>query len=369
MKKINLFTLKVALLFLAVSVLSSCIKTEKKNVEADILGIRVEGVKMAMDPDIKNSEVTLFVLEGEKINAITPYFTLSPGATINPASGIQQDFTNPVTYTVTAENGTANKDYKVAVQVISDIKEESITYSFEDIRLQEETFQVFLINDGGGSQSEWASSNLGYVLTGQAKKPEDFPVSQDPNGYEGKCAKLVTYSTGPMGAFVNAPLATGSMFLGVLDASVIATNPLESTKFGIPFTKKPVKLTGYYKYTAGKEYEEKGKKVTGKKDACDIYAVLFESTEEDPQLNGNNCLTSENIILMARLKDGAETSDWKSFELPFESVNGKSIDKQKLAEGKYMLTIVMSSSVGGALHHGAVGSTLWVDEMTLVLAQ
>ncbi|MBI5541158.1 MAG: fibronectin type III domain-containing protein, partial [Bacteroidia bacterium] len=49
------------------------------------------------------------------ITALTPTITVSPGATISPASGVAQDFTNPVTYTVTAENGTSTSTWQVSV--------------------------------------------------------------------------------------------------------------------------------------------------------------------------------------------------------------------------------------------------------------
>ena len=46
--------------------------------------------------------------------ALTPTITVSPFATINPPSGATQDFTNPVTYTVTAQD-LSTKDYTVTV--------------------------------------------------------------------------------------------------------------------------------------------------------------------------------------------------------------------------------------------------------------
>lgn len=58
-----------------------------------------------------NVEVAL----GTDITALTPIFTLSEGATSNPASGTAADFANAVTYTVTAEDGTTTQDWVVAV--------------------------------------------------------------------------------------------------------------------------------------------------------------------------------------------------------------------------------------------------------------
>ncbi|NAS32250.1 DUF5018 domain-containing protein [Flavobacteriaceae bacterium R38] len=50
--------------------------------------------------------------EGISLTSLTPTISISPGATISPASGVSQDFTNPVTYTVTAEDGST-VDYTV----------------------------------------------------------------------------------------------------------------------------------------------------------------------------------------------------------------------------------------------------------------
>ena len=51
---------------------------------------------------------------GTNVSAIKLFFQLSNGATANPASGSTQNFTNPVTYTVTAEDGSTQV-YKVEV--------------------------------------------------------------------------------------------------------------------------------------------------------------------------------------------------------------------------------------------------------------
>ena len=52
--------------------------------------------------------------------------------------------------------------------------------------------------------------------------------------------------------------------------------------------------------------------------------------------------------------------------MSFESVKGREIDDTKLQNGKYKLGIVLSSSVDGAYFRGAVGSTLYVDELELI---
>ena len=49
----------------------------------------------------------------------------------------------------------------------------------------------------------------------------------------------------------------------------------------------------------------------------------------------------------------------------FEPVAGRTVDSEKLKNGKYSLAIIMSSSKDGAFFNGAVGSTLYVDELKL----
>ncbi|MEJ5090142.1 PCMD domain-containing protein [Sphingobacterium faecium] len=70
---------------------------------------------------------------------------------------------------------------------------------------------------------------------------------------------------------------------------------------------------------------------------------------------------------MARIgaQQQIETDKWTAFEVPFSFVNGKSFDPSK----EYMYTIVFSSSKEGDMFNGAVGSTLYIDEVELVTNQ
>ena len=74
--------------------------------EKSILSFRFD----ALDDDGVIDEIlhrVSFVLpNGTDVTQLVPTIVVSEGATINPASGVAQDFTNPVTYTVTAQNGT-----------------------------------------------------------------------------------------------------------------------------------------------------------------------------------------------------------------------------------------------------------------------
>jgi len=49
--------------------------------------------------------ISVIVPENTSLTSLSPTITISDGATISPASGVPQDFTNPVDYIVTAEDG------------------------------------------------------------------------------------------------------------------------------------------------------------------------------------------------------------------------------------------------------------------------
>jgi len=64
---------------------------------------------------ISGTDITVTVPYGTEVNALVPIITLS-GGTVIPASSVEQDFTSPVTYTVTAAD-SSTKIYIVTVTV------------------------------------------------------------------------------------------------------------------------------------------------------------------------------------------------------------------------------------------------------------
>jgi hypothetical protein len=66
--------------------------------------------------DQSSRTVTVYVPDGTSVTSLTPTIGLSSGATISPASGVIQNFTNPVIYTVTAQDGITQQTYTVSVK-------------------------------------------------------------------------------------------------------------------------------------------------------------------------------------------------------------------------------------------------------------
>lgn len=357
------------LMFASISLFTSCIKDEAPNAEADIISVKVDGITLLRQPEVSNNEIKMY--NGwDDVTKLAPTFTITDGATIEPASGTVRDFTTPQTYTVTSQDGQWKKVYTVSF-----ISNDIVThYSFDAIKptTAELPYHVFIDKGVDGGELEWGSGNKGFNIVARGKPATDYPTSQAVEGLKGACAKLTTVSTGKnpssfFGIYIPG-IAAGNLFIGEFKPKVGGkTSYLKATSFGIPFRKKPEILVGYYKYKAGdKLVDSDGKEIMGKKDDFAIYAVLFENTVDNKgYLDGGNSLSSKDIVLKAELTDRKETGEWTKFTLPFEVMNGKTIEPKKLAEGGYSFAIIMSSSKDGAKFEGAIGSTLYVDELQL----
>lgn len=358
----------ISLLTLLLVGLDSCIRPEAPNAEADILSVEVEGITPREKPLITNTAIKIEAEPWVDRTAVALSFTLTPGATISPASGSKQDFTRPVTYTVTSEDKQWTKEYTVT---IASSRPAPGHFDFETVSLHKDNvcqYHEFVYSE----TTPWQSPNAGYVFVSQGdglrldpKDPLIYPMTQSEGGYKGHCVQLRTLSTGAMGKRFGSPKAAGTLFLGKFNPfAAIQGGPEKATLFGERETRKPLMLTGYYKYKSGDKLTDKdSKEIEGKKDLPAIYAVFFETDKKTPYLDGGNVLTSPNIVLTAQLKDPKESDEWIHFELPFEPVEGKSIDPAKLKDGRYKFTIVMTSSKEGAKFEGAIGSTLLVDEI------
>lgn len=370
--KLKVFTIS---LLLAGAACVSCIREEALNTEADIESCTLADGLLNRDPVIENEKVTLYLKKTADLSALAPEFTLTPGATISPASGTKLNFSSPQYYEVTSEDGQWKKQYKVEATTTYNIP---TLFQFEKVRTTKTAkgeYQIFYETDNSGKETiVWASGNSGYALTGAGSGADTYPTYQSNIGYRNKCLALTTRKTGKYGADMNMPIAAGNLFLGTFEVLNALTNPLKATKFGIPTDAVPSRIQGYYKYKAGEKFYEldksrpdKLKPVPDKTDIFNIYAVFYESTEDMKTLDGTNALAedNQNILAVAQITDAKETDEWTEFDLPFVFRPGKTVDPVKLAEGKYSLAVVFSSSIDGDHFSGAPGSTLCVDEVTM----
>ena len=68
---------------------------------------------------ISGTNIAVTVPYGTDVSSLTPVYSVSPYATGSPATNSSQDFSSPVEYTVTAQDGTTVQKYLVTVTVAS----------------------------------------------------------------------------------------------------------------------------------------------------------------------------------------------------------------------------------------------------------
>lgn len=95
------------------------VKSNEKAITSFRLSLKPEVLGVI---DQKNYTITLTVPYGTNLKNLISSIIVSPGATISPASKVSQDFTNPVTYRVTAQDGTMQA-YQVKVVVTAPLQE------------------------------------------------------------------------------------------------------------------------------------------------------------------------------------------------------------------------------------------------------
>lgn len=91
----------------------------EKIIETKILSMTLSGQEATIDEEAKT--ITVELPYGTDATALTPEFKISDGATISPEGA--QDFSSPVTYTVTGVDGTTTTPYTVTVTIASGVND------------------------------------------------------------------------------------------------------------------------------------------------------------------------------------------------------------------------------------------------------
>lgn len=88
-----------------------------KSAEAHILDFSIPEQTQPAEIDYEKMTITVNVPFGTDVTALTPEIEISAGASVSPASGEAQDFSQPVKYTVTAEDSKTTREYTVTLTV------------------------------------------------------------------------------------------------------------------------------------------------------------------------------------------------------------------------------------------------------------
>lgn len=196
------------------------------------------------------------------------------------------------------------------------------------------------------SNSYWATGNEGVTTLGSSNS---IPV-EGSDARTGKAGKLETVTVALVG------YAAGNLLIGSYSTNL--SDMASSVQFGRSYNgARPVKLTGYYKYTPGTSMNENGKIPTDRTltvDECDIYVKLWSGDE---------------VIAESHFITNQTVSEYTRFDLPIEYTNmTKRPDKITIVAtssrygGEFEGTNMFNTKVVGQV---AAGSTLWVDDFEL----
>ena len=331
--------------------------------EAKLLSFNLKDIDV-ISSTIDGETVNLFIAkaDGDKIKEAQPVATFSEKATISPSLDKKQDFTEPVVYTVTAEDGITTTKYtvKTTVSNIGSV----VAFDF--------TSAIYSKHDNDNAINEsalpkdtppflWASSDPGVSFTIALGKTDRFGITYVENDLEFDSPVFRIETQNTEGDGMIPKITSGSMFLGKFKLNFLET--LKSTQFGVPTDKKPLVVSGSANYKSGKDYYKalsltapgNAELVPNKKDSGLISAVVYEVTKDSDTLDGTNLYTSDKIIGVGKfiLEDG----DKSDFTFEIEYTEDFHTNK------KYKLALVLSASIDGDKFSGAGGSVLKISKL------
>jgi hypothetical protein len=276
---------------------------------------------------------------------------LSNYATLDPGISQYRDFSTPQQYRVIAEDGS------MAVYTVY-VAKEGANPQLENAGLDDWYTPAGknYLEPGASASTIWASGNAGVVTINQANVTP-FDVAPGDKG-----AMLVTRDLGNLGQLVSQRMGAGSIFTGsfVLDIA----NPLNSTRFGIPFSARPKSFSISYSYQPGTPYRNNKGVVLNKVDSCDIYLLLENRETSNTRRIATAWFRSSDAVnnltnITIPLVYGSLPANAPAYAIPSNGLYGTASDKIT------HLTFVAASSAAGALFEGGTNSTLRINDLRL----
>lgn len=298
---------------------------------------------------------------------ITFEIKLPKGARYEIVTGDKFDFTKKVNYFDTFSASGAKKRYSITRENI-DINN-TTSYNFTDWKTETYDNPGLNHHDPIG----WMTPNLAVYMIKAFSSGDlypfdgEYPVTPNEAGKEGKCAKIMTLDTKGgkiMGSIDTPKVTSGTIYTGEFDFFAAMVNPMLATKFGLPYSgSKPTSLKGWYKYTPGPVYFDVLTEDKTKTDEASISVVLYDVTDNiTATLTGLDIYTSPRIIASGMINP-SKSSEFKEFNVPITYYREYAPSKGNV----YKMAIILSSSKDGAAFKGAPGSTMFVDEIQLVV--
>lgn len=201
----------------------------------------------------------------------------------------------------------------------------------------------------------WDTGNKGATTLGEANVcPSDYV----PDGLGGQSAELRTEFKGIAGI---GKLAAGSIFTGSYKKTDGTNGILD---FGRPWTVRPTKLRGYYRYTTGDiNYSNKEMEwLKGRPDTCSIYIAVTDWTapyeiRTNPNTRQLFDKDADYVIGYGALERGSSMAGYEEFEII--------LDYRSTSRRPSYIMVTCASSKYGDYFTGSTSSVLYVDQLSL----
>jgi len=284
-------------------------------------------------------------------NLVPTEITISNFATLSPPAGMAQDFSEPVKYTVTAEDGSSST-YTVFVTT----DEPKIQVSNSGFQNWYTTSSGYLQPGTNRNDTVWSTGNAGVNTFGFVNAAPFNRTAAD------TAVRLETLALGPLAQALGLGIGAGTIFTGTFHLNL--ANPNSSSIFGTPFIARPDSFSVEYKYLpAAGMINGSGQPIPGN-DSADLCVMLEDR--------------SSGIIkrvATAWYRTAQTTADWTKLKLklqygPLPSPAHYEVPRSPAVWGTGMETpthivVIFSSSARGDFYEGAPGSLLFVDEFRL----
>lgn len=206
-----------------------------------------------------------------------------------------------------------------------------------------------------GGDQYWDTGNKGAATLGQSNS---VPTDDTSTG-TGFAAKLETKF---IGIGIVGKLGAGNVFVG----KYLRTDGTNGVlNMGQPFTERPTKVRGYFKYTtapissvsAGLEY------MKGQPDTCTVWCALVDldapleirTNPKDRQLFDEN---ASYVIAFGRMQTGENVNEYIPFEFELKYNSTSRVPKY--------IMLAASASKYGDYFTGGNGAVMYVDNLELV---
>lgn len=351
-------SLHIAPLFVLMLMVAACVKEDYfgKSAFKQIFYFNVPGQLGDAVIQQDSFKIYITVAPGTAITQLAPdSIRVSTFATIAPALGMPQDFSEPVAYTVTAEDGSA-----VVYEVL--VEEQG-----SEPQLDNSGFDNWYTpsgknyqQPGANSSTIWATANDGVTTTGG----NNFNTTPELVAGTDYLGRLETKDLGALAQVTGQRIGTATLFTGKFVLNI--ADPPSSAQMGSPFTARPTSFTVDLNYVAGTPYKNGNNQILNKIDSADIYLLL----ENRHDVNAVKRIATGWLRMGAGTGTALETT---TVNLVFGPLPSTAPDYQKPVNGIYgsssdkvtHISVVFASSANGIVYEGGVRSVLKVNNFRL----